>query len=74
MNVKVNGLDYSIEDDGRCVVLASDILKLVQSDLPSAWNRWRLQGDGGVYDVNAMIDLRLDSRFITVPTAPTRAA
>ena len=74
MNVLVNGLAYSVSDDGRCCVYASEVLIAAQHDLPSAWNRWRLQGDGGVYDVDALIDLRLDNRFITVPTAPTRVA
>ena len=72
-DLKVNGIEIPTEHQK---LVAHDILELAEKHgaIPNKPEDYILQGDKGQYGWDDWVDLEEDSRFITIPKAPTPVA
>ncbi len=70
---KVNGIQLEVKHPK---LLASEILDIAaeRGAMPGKPNEYLLQGDKGLYELNAWVNLEEDDQFITIPNTPTQVA
>ena len=72
-SVKVNGIEFEVTSHK---LLAREILQLASEHgaMPGKPENYILQGDKGLYDSDAWVELEVDDTFITIPDSPTPVA
>ena len=70
---KVNGVEIAVKQQ---TLTAREILQLASDKqaMPGQPNEYALQGDKGIYQPDAIVNLQEDNLFITIPTTPTKVA